>query len=82
MFNVCCRNAYSCKGILSVDLFAFSKNLSKAIPLFNDNMALMQIYEMSLQQVFISQFVNYWSTISINKQADDMTWHAGIGSFN
>ena len=32
------------KGILSVDLFTFSKNLTNAILLFNDNIALMQIY--------------------------------------
>ena len=32
------------KGILSVDLFTFSNNLTKAILLFYDNTALIQIY--------------------------------------
>ena len=32
------------KAILRVDLFTFSKNLIKAILLFNDNIALIQIY--------------------------------------
>ena len=46
------------KQILSVDLFTFKKSLTKAILLFNDNIALIQI-KMPLQHVFISQFVNY-----------------------
>ena len=34
-----------CKEILSVDLVTFSKTLTKAILLFNDNIVLIQIYQ-------------------------------------
>ena len=33
------------KGTLRVDLLTFSRNLTKAILLFNDNIALIQIYQ-------------------------------------
>ena len=42
----CCHTVFSTyfKGILSIDLFTFSKYVTKAILLFNDKIALMQIY--------------------------------------
>ena len=40
--------------------------------MFNDNMALIKYIKMFLH-VFISQFVNYYLTISISKQTDDTT---------
>ena len=61
------------KEILQLDLLTFSKNLTKTIVLFNDNIALSQINQNVFTDVFISQSVNSYFTILISKQTDHAT---------